>query len=228
MRILYDSACAGYAAPGHVESPARVVRTASHLQQAHPDWFPAAPLARQPGALAGDASILRAHSAAHLARLRAPEGDFDGDTPALPGIETHARRAAGQAIEAARSSLAGDVSFSLMRPPGHHATSGRAMGFCYLNSAAIAALHAQAELGAERVAVWDFDAHHGNGTEDILRDRQGMLYVSVHQSPGLSRHGPRVPRQRPQLPGPARDASRRASSGAGGKAGGKCWRFARI
>jgi acetoin utilization deacetylase AcuC-like enzyme len=58
------------------------------------------------------------------------------------------------------------------------------MGFCYLNSAAIAGLAAQAEFGAERVAIWDFDAHHGNGTEDILRDRAGFLYASVHQSPG--------------------------------------------
>ena len=58
------------------------------------------------------------------------------------------------------------------------------MGFCYLNSVAIAALHAQAALGVGRVAVWDFDAHHGNGTEDILRGREGMFYASVHQYPG--------------------------------------------
>jgi acetoin utilization deacetylase AcuC-like enzyme len=127
---------------------------------------------------------LRAHSASHLARLRAPDGDFDGDTPALPEIELHARRAAGQAIRAARLALAGDTAFSLMRPPGHHATRERAMGFCYLNSAAIAALAARAELGVDRIAVWDFDAHHGNGTEDILRGRPGLLYVSVHQAPG--------------------------------------------
>jgi acetoin utilization deacetylase AcuC-like enzyme len=183
MRILYDSACAGYAAPGHVEMPARVLRTASHLQLTHPFWFHAAESAGSQSEPAGDAAILRAHSAAHLVRLRAPV-DFDGDTPALPGIELHARRAAGHALHAARLALAGEPAFSLMRPPGHHATRDRAMGFCYLNSAAIAGLAAQAELGAARVAVWDFDAHHGNGTEDILRGRDGFLYVSVHQAPG--------------------------------------------
>jgi acetoin utilization deacetylase AcuC-like enzyme len=184
MRILYDPACAQYAAPGHVEMPARVLRTARHLQETQPEWFRAGELADHQSEPAGDEAILRAHSAAHLARLHAPAGDFDGDTPALPEIELHARRAAGMAIRAARLALAGERTFSLLRPPGHHATRDRPMGFCYLNSAAIAALAAQAELGAERVAVWDFDAHHGNGTEDILLDRPGQCYVSVHQAPG--------------------------------------------
>jgi acetoin utilization deacetylase AcuC-like enzyme len=184
MRILYDPACAGYSAPGHVEMPARIVRTASHLQQTHPGWFrPADPIGRH-SEPAGDEAVLRAHSSEHLLRLSAPARDFDGDTPALPEIELHARRAAGQAISAARLALAGEPGLSLMRPPGHHATRDRAMGFCYLNSAAIAALAAQAELGAARVAIWDFDAHHGNGTEDIVRNRTGLLYVSVHQAPG--------------------------------------------
>lgn len=85
---------------------------------------------------------------------------------------------------AERAWSSGDKAFSLIRPPGHHATRDAIMGFCYLNSVAIAALHAQAALGAGRVAVWDFDAHHGNGTEDILRGREGMFYASVHQYPG--------------------------------------------
>ncbi len=71
-----------------------------------------------------------------------------------------------------------------MRPPGHHATADKAMGFCYLNQVAVAALEARAHHGAERVAVWDFDAHHGNGTEAILHGREGFLYSSVHQYPG--------------------------------------------
>ena len=183
MRILYPPVCAEYDAPGHVEAPARVLRSAHHLRVAHPAWFDSA-LLDSPSELAADAAILRAHSAAHLARLHAPTADFDGDTPALPQIEVHARRAAGYAIEAARLALAGEKVFSLLRPPGHHATRDCAMGFCYLNSAAIAALAAQADFGAARVAIWDFDAHHGNGTEDILRDRAGLLYVSVHQAPG--------------------------------------------
>ena len=184
MRILYDPVCAEYAAPGHVEMSARVLRTARHLQETHPQWFCAGEVADHRAELAGDEAIRRAHSAAYLARLQAPAGDFDGDTPALPGIELHARRAAGMAIRAARLALAGERTFSLLRPPGHHATRDWPMGFCYLNSAAIAALAAQADLGAERVAVWDFDAHHGNGTEDILHGQPGFLYVSVHQAPG--------------------------------------------
>lgn len=71
-----------------------------------------------------------------------------------------------------------------MRPPGHHATAAQAMGFCYLNSIAVATLYAQTHLGAQRVAVWDFDAHHGNGTEAILQGRENLLFTSVHQSPG--------------------------------------------
>jgi acetoin utilization deacetylase AcuC-like enzyme len=128
--------------------------------------------------------LLEAHTAAHLQRLEQPR-DFDGDTAWLPDIASHARRAAGAAIEAGRHALAGKgPAFSLMRPPGHHATAQQAMGFCYLNNVAIAALDAKRDPSVGRVAVWDFDAHHGNGTEDILRGRDGFLFCSVHQSPG--------------------------------------------
>ena len=101
-----------------------------------------------------------------LERLRKPI-DFDADTPYYPGIEEHARRAAGAAIGSVDLALGGRKGFSLVRPPGHHATPTKAMGFCYLNSIAIAAHHALA-IGCERVAIWDFDAHHGNGTEAIV------------------------------------------------------------
>jgi acetoin utilization deacetylase AcuC-like enzyme len=81
-----------------------------------------------------------------------------------------------------RLARAGETAFSLMRPPGHHATRESAMGFCYLNSVAIAALEARA-AGCQRVAVFDFDVHHGNGTEDILLDQPGCAFISIHQSP---------------------------------------------
>ena len=71
-----------------------------------------------------------------------------------------------------------------MRPPGHHATAGQAMGFCYLNQIAVAALAAQREMGAARVAIWDFDAHHGNGTEALMQGRENVFFASVHQYPG--------------------------------------------
>jgi acetoin utilization deacetylase AcuC-like enzyme len=128
-----------------------------------------------------DAAILRAHTPELLARVNAGE-DFDADTPSYPEIAAHARRSVGGALAALQSARAGEAAFSLMRPPGHHATRETAMGFCYLNSIAIATLEALA-TGAKRVAVFDFDVHHGNGTEDILLNVPGAAFFSIHQFP---------------------------------------------
>jgi len=175
MIILHDPKCADYQAMGHPESPARVRRSAEYLQEKHPDWEWRKPVA------ASEKAILQAHDEAHWKRLQEP-ADFDGDTPAYSGIVEHAQRSAGAAVESMQLAREGKWSFSLMRPPGHHACRNQAMGFCYLNSIAIAALQAQAD-GAERVAIFDFDVHHGNGTEDIVLGREGILYASVHQFP---------------------------------------------
>lgn len=176
MLIIHDPQCADYGSSMRPEQPARVTRSAAHLRAAHPAWRWQLP------AVAADATLALAHTSAHLRRLAQPR-DFDEDTPYFEGIGTHARRAVGAACEAAAAALAGQKAFSLMRPPGHHATANQAMGFCYLNQIAIAALEAQ-RRGAARVAVWDFDAHHGNGTEAILHGRPGILFASVHQYPG--------------------------------------------
>jgi acetoin utilization deacetylase AcuC-like enzyme len=133
---------------------------------------------------------LRAHTSEHLTRIRDPAHDFDADTPAHPGIYEHALRAAGAAVDVARAALRGDRAFSLMRPPGHHAMRDRAMGFCYFSNIAIAALDALAH-GAERVAIWDFDAHHGNGTEDIVANNPRIAFASIHQFPGYPGTGTR-------------------------------------
>lgn len=176
MIVFHDPRCADFGSYLRPEQPARILRTAPHLREKHPSW------SWQTPAAATDEACLRVHTADYLERLtRGP--DFDADTPYFPGIDGHARRAAGAAIAAADAALAGEPAFALMRPPGHHATFDGAMGFCYLNSIAIAALHAQAR-GLSRVAVWDFDAHHGNGTEDILHGQSGLLFASVHQHPG--------------------------------------------
>lgn len=176
MLILHDPQCTGYGSSMRPEQPARIARSVPLLQKAHPDWTWQKPTA------AADETLLLAHTPGHLRRLQQP-ADFDADTPYFPGIGEHARRAVGAACTAAEAALRGTKAFTLMRPPGHHAMADQAMGFCYLNQIAIAALHAQG-LGAARVAVWDFDAHHGNGTEAILHRRPGLLFSSVHQSPG--------------------------------------------
>ncbi|MGO8696984.1 MAG: histone deacetylase family protein [Limisphaerales bacterium] len=176
MTIITDLRCTEYAAPGHPERPERISRTVELLKSRPPspfDWeLPPEP---------GENSLLRAHTAAHLQRLGQPD-DFDADTPTYPHIAEHARRSVGGALRALALARDGERALSLLRPPGHHATPDRVMGFCYLNSVAIAALEAQA-AGCQRVAVFDFDVHHGNGTEDILLDKPGLLFISIHQHP---------------------------------------------
>jgi acetoin utilization deacetylase AcuC-like enzyme len=175
MIILHDPKCAEYQAAGHPESPVRVRRSADYLRKLHPDWEWRLPEA------ATEEAILRAHCPEHLARLREPR-DFDVDTPYHPGIDERARLSAGAAVQSMRVAREGRPSFCLMRPPGHHAERNRVMGFCYLNSVAIAALQAQAE-GVGRVAIFDFDVHHGNGTEQIMLGRDDIFFASVHQFP---------------------------------------------
>lgn len=199
MLILHDPRCAEYGSSQRPEQPARVIRTVAHLRARHPDWS-----WRVPAQTVEDDTLRLAHSPAHLQRLTQPR-DFDADTPYFPGIADHARRAVAAAVEAARHALATrEPSFALMRPPGHHATADTAMGFCYLNQIAIAALVAQRTLAAQRgrgaaakIAIWDFDAHHGNGTEAIAYGRENLFFASVHQYPGYpgtgtQDHGPSI------------------------------------
>jgi acetoin utilization deacetylase AcuC-like enzyme len=182
MTILHDPRCAEYGSSMRPEQPARIVHTAAHLRKMHPEWAWRLPV------VPDEKILLTGHVPALLERIqRAP--DIDDDTPYVPGIFDHARRSVGAALDAARLARAGEKAFALMRPPGHHCTRSQAMGFCYLNQIALAALQCAAD-GA-RVAVWDFDAHHGNGTEDILDGRPGMFFTSVHQYPGYPGTGTR-------------------------------------
>ena len=135
-------------------------------------------------------AILRAHPEAYVAALEraAPtEGtvELDGDTMMMPATLEAAMRAAGGATLAVDEVMQKIVAnaFVAMRPPGHHAERATPMGFCFFNNAAIAARHAQKAHGAERVAIMDFDVHHGNGTQDIFWSDPSVMYCSTHEMP---------------------------------------------
>jgi Deacetylases, including yeast histone deacetylase and acetoin utilization protein len=148
-------------------------------------------LLRVEAPLAEDVHILRAHPASHLeklTRLQPAEGDavaIDSDTFIAPASLRAARRAAGAQIEAVDMVMSGEARnvFCATRPPGHHAEAVRAMGFCFFNNAAIGALHAIEAHGLSRVAIIDFDVHHGNGAQDIFERDGRVFYGSSHEWP---------------------------------------------
>ncbi|MRX50953.1 histone deacetylase family protein [Paracoccus sp. S-4012] len=168
--------------PGHPEQVPRLPAVLRALD--------GLPLDRREAPLAPDPEVLRCHPAAYLARLRQAQPEdgwamLDADTQLSPGSLEAALRAVGAACAAVDAVLAGEDAraFIAMRPPGHHAETARAMGFCLFGTVAIAAKRALDHHGLERVAVLDFDVHHGNGTQDLLWDEAQALFVSSHQMP---------------------------------------------
>lgn len=170
----------------HPEQPARIAAVRDQLIASglvdHLEHFEA------PVALRAD--LLRVHTPEHLAMLeRASPGagltHLDPDTAMNPHTLTAALRAAGAAVLATELVVDGrvDNAFCNVRPPGHHAERARAMGFCLFNNIAVAAAHALDARGLKRIAIVDFDVHHGNGTEDIFRDDPRVLMVSTFQHP---------------------------------------------
>jgi acetoin utilization deacetylase AcuC-like enzyme len=172
MRIFFSDKCLTYAQLGHPESPVRVKSTYNFLKEKNYEFAEPKPC--------NDADIFLAHTSVLVESVR-KEKFYDPDTPSFHGIFDIAKLSAGSAIDAAEHCLKGEKAFSLMRPPGHHATKGHLGGFCYFNNIAIAVMKVKQHAG--RIAVIDFDCHHGNGTEDILLGRKDFLYLSLHQSP---------------------------------------------
>jgi acetoin utilization deacetylase AcuC-like enzyme len=174
------------AARRHPECPERLAAARSGLRLGVPEaqWVRIA--AREVEA----AELGRVHRAGHLDALDVAIGearfvDLDADTFAGPGTREAMRRAAGGAAELGAALMAHDAprrGFALLRPPGHHAERDRAMGFCLVNNVAVAARAAQ-HAGAKRVAIVDWDVHHGNGTQDVFERDPDVLFVSLHQWP---------------------------------------------
>ncbi len=170
--------------PGHPERPERLRAVHADLD-AHPvpGTVTAAPRA------ISDAALLRIHDAGYVARIAATEGVpetwLDPDTCASAGSYRAARLAAGAVCQGVDAVMDGTAAgaFALVRPPGHHAEADAAMGFCLFNNVAVAAAHAIAERGRERVLVLDPDVHHGNGTQRAFWRRRDVLYVSTHRHP---------------------------------------------
>jgi len=181
--LITHSDCLKHETPeGHPEQVARLTRVLTALE--------GKVLTHVNAPLAAEDDLLRVHPKSYVDGIRAAapsEGlsQLDADTWMSPGSLAAAHRAAGGAVRAVDMVLGGEAgnAFVATRPPGHHAERETAMGFCLFGNVALAAKHALDHHGLARVAVVDFDVHHGNGTQDLLEDEARALFVSSHQFP---------------------------------------------
>lgn len=180
--ITHDDCFDHVTPPGHPEQVARLDAVLQALE--------GMPLNRVTAPMAAEDDLLRAHPKAHIDGIRAAapsEGwrSLDADTHMSVGSLQAAYRAAGAVVRAVDLVLTGEArnAFAAVRPPGHHAERETAMGFCFFGNVVIGAKHALDHHGLERVAIVDFDVHHGNGTQDLMEDDRRILFCSTHQSP---------------------------------------------
>lgn len=190
--FLYDPLFLEHDTGAHPENGDRMLATMALLEACGL----LAKLTRIPARDASPDEVALVHDPAYVAALRqaAEEGGgwVDPDTLITPRSYDVAMRVVGGALAALDAVMARDVTsaFCLVRPPGHHATRDQAMGFCLLNHVAVAAAYARRTYGLERVAIVDYDVHHGNGTQDAFYDDPGVLYVSTHEYPFYPGTGP--------------------------------------
>ncbi len=183
--LVYDPVYLEHDTGAHVEVQARLEQTMTLLEQT--GLLPKLVLL-SPRAASQD-ELLLVHAPEHIARVESVcqkgGGWLDADTVTSPGSCRAALYAAGGVLTGVDAVLAGEVdcAFALVRPPGHHATNLRAMGFCLFNNVAIAVRYALKQHGLERVLIADFDAHHGNGTQEAFYSDPQVLYFSTHQYP---------------------------------------------
>jgi acetoin utilization deacetylase AcuC-like enzyme len=175
----------------HPEQPARIAAIARELERR--GWLG---FERMTSPEVDRSTLTSVHPESYVSAIErfceAGGGNVDLDTVASRGSFEAALHSAGGAVRMAELLLGGEASvgFSCHRPPGHHATVSRAMGFCLFNNVAVAATHALERLGVSRVMIVDWDVHHGNGTNDIFHASDGVLFVSIHQSPLYPGTGP--------------------------------------
>ena len=184
--LIHDSLFQKHVMPqGHPERPARLEAIDQALS------LPMFDALKREGAAPGDLAMAElVHPGAHVRAIAAARPSsgfhfFDADTPMSPDSYDVALHALGSAVQAVDAVMTGEVAnaFVAARPPGHHAEKDTAMGFCFFNTIAVAARHAQQKYGVERVAIIDWDVHHGNGTQDIFWADKSVLFCSTHEMP---------------------------------------------